>query len=262
MVLAPEAGGGCQCGKWLETSVAFMPRLDATGFVAAEEPFLDRLAVKLRSPLGGGPVHYTLDGSEPTSRSPRYESPIKLTSTATIRARAASTVDPARLGDEIFRRFERLPVKLITAATINFQRGGKPPEGVLADVGRPLGLREKDRAYGWNENLTKTVRQIKAKDPLTASFVPLRGGLVWEVCVENGTYDVTVGLTGPHHGKTPSVLVESNDICKGRKIDSKVPTKITHAINVKDGRMTIQCGTAKQKDLQTNLYWVELRKRS
>jgi len=26
MILAPEAGGGCSCGKWLETSIGFMPR--------------------------------------------------------------------------------------------------------------------------------------------------------------------------------------------------------------------------------------------
>jgi outer membrane protein assembly factor BamB len=28
MVLSPEAGGGCSCGSWLETSVGFMPKLD------------------------------------------------------------------------------------------------------------------------------------------------------------------------------------------------------------------------------------------
>ncbi|MCH1522419.1 MAG: hypothetical protein L7T80_06290, partial [Arenicellales bacterium] len=26
MLLAPEAGGGCSCGTWMETSVGFMPK--------------------------------------------------------------------------------------------------------------------------------------------------------------------------------------------------------------------------------------------
>jgi hypothetical protein len=30
MLLSPEAGGGCSCGKWLETSLGFRPRM-ATG---------------------------------------------------------------------------------------------------------------------------------------------------------------------------------------------------------------------------------------
>jgi hypothetical protein len=26
MLLAPEGGGGCSCGNWLETSVGFLPK--------------------------------------------------------------------------------------------------------------------------------------------------------------------------------------------------------------------------------------------
>ncbi|MFT4559734.1 MAG: hypothetical protein ACI92S_005127, partial [Planctomycetaceae bacterium] len=25
MLLAPEGGGGCSCGSWMETSIGFMP---------------------------------------------------------------------------------------------------------------------------------------------------------------------------------------------------------------------------------------------
>ena len=29
MILAPEGGGGCSCGNWLETSVGFLPKPSA-----------------------------------------------------------------------------------------------------------------------------------------------------------------------------------------------------------------------------------------
>lgn len=36
MVLAPEGGGGCSCGNWVETSLAFLPRADAAPAASAE----------------------------------------------------------------------------------------------------------------------------------------------------------------------------------------------------------------------------------
>jgi outer membrane protein assembly factor BamB len=38
MVLSPEAGGGCSCGNWLETSLAFAPRERTTAAGAAQAP--------------------------------------------------------------------------------------------------------------------------------------------------------------------------------------------------------------------------------
>jgi hypothetical protein len=46
------------------------------------------LEVRLRSDLPGADIHYTLDGSPPTRSSPRYEEPIRLKKSATVKARA------------------------------------------------------------------------------------------------------------------------------------------------------------------------------
>jgi alpha-mannosidase len=56
---------------------------------------LGSLPVTLTSPSPGATIRYTLDGSDPTERSARYDSPIVLTGTATVRARAfAPGMDP------------------------------------------------------------------------------------------------------------------------------------------------------------------------
>lgn len=50
--------------------------------------FVDSLIVALSSPTPRAAIHYTLDGSEPTRQSPRYERPITLRSTLQVSARA------------------------------------------------------------------------------------------------------------------------------------------------------------------------------
>jgi hypothetical protein len=53
-----------------------------------ERWFYSSTKVRLASSMKGAVIHYTLDGSEPTKRSPLYEEPIRLTRTTTVRARA------------------------------------------------------------------------------------------------------------------------------------------------------------------------------
>ena len=40
------------------------------------------------STLGDAPIHYTLDGSEPTAESPRYAAPIEIRTGCTLKAAA------------------------------------------------------------------------------------------------------------------------------------------------------------------------------
>ncbi len=55
--------------------------------------FLESLEVRLSSPIPGTRIHYTVDGSDPSTSSPEYRNPIKLTSTATVKARAFRGAD-------------------------------------------------------------------------------------------------------------------------------------------------------------------------
>lgn len=50
--------------------------------------FDDSILVTLACGTDGAEIHYTLDGSEPTTASSRYEAPIRLTATTTLKARA------------------------------------------------------------------------------------------------------------------------------------------------------------------------------
>jgi hypothetical protein len=50
--------------------------------------FVGTQAVQL-SAVGGGTIHYTLDGTTPSARSPAYDAPIQLSGTTRIRATVA-----------------------------------------------------------------------------------------------------------------------------------------------------------------------------
>jgi len=54
---------------------------------SAEQIFIESANVALTSPNGKGEVRYTLDGSEPTAASRKYDRPIHLSETTTIKAR-------------------------------------------------------------------------------------------------------------------------------------------------------------------------------
>jgi hypothetical protein len=106
MVLSPEGGGGCWCSGWLETSVGLRPvRYPAPLIEAPTHDFVGSLEIALTArgevaALSGKhewadpgkhlpTIHYTIDGSEPTPRSPRYTGPIVVRADETVlKARA------------------------------------------------------------------------------------------------------------------------------------------------------------------------------
>lgn len=92
-----------------------LTRLDALGvkyfidpprFAKGESPFTKHTDVTLESPVMEGRILYTLDGTEPNGRSPRFERPIRLTETTVIRMRLL--LDDGRMSDEVSRLFRRL----------------------------------------------------------------------------------------------------------------------------------------------------------
>jgi hypothetical protein len=79
---------------------------------APEDVFIDALTITLEAHEDDAALHYTLDGGDPTTDSPRYTGPITLTETATVKA--ASYKDGMLVGsvtEATFRRVEpREPV--------------------------------------------------------------------------------------------------------------------------------------------------------
>ena len=109
MILSPEAGGGCSCGLWYETSMVFAPKSRAPITIKAltedanrdyrdekwgkyyktcnTDTFTDSLQLELiLKPGMSMPIYYTLDGSEPNRESSVYSRPLVLKGTAEVKA--------------------------------------------------------------------------------------------------------------------------------------------------------------------------------
>lgn len=89
--------------------------------IYTERPaFLDETTVRISCLVPGGEIHYTLDGSEPTHRSPLYEKPLTITKTTTVKAR--SFKDGADNHQAAEAQLTRLV--LYPAATVSGLKGG------------------------------------------------------------------------------------------------------------------------------------------
>ncbi len=121
--------------------------LDPLVMRAPNPTFDKRLTVTLATSFDPGQVHFTLDGSEPTPNSPRYEGPITLRKTTTLKARWFGPKE----GEEVFtlaRTYCKVPVvrhDAIGAAVtvVPEPSGGSGPgprgltDGFLADGEEP-----------------------------------------------------------------------------------------------------------------------------
>ena len=73
--------------QWIG-SLPGAPTLPPPSFSLPAGKYPGPIAVSLSQPEPGSVIHYTLDGSAPTSSDPAYQAPIKLTEDTTVRARA------------------------------------------------------------------------------------------------------------------------------------------------------------------------------
>jgi len=72
-----------------------------------------------------GAIHYTLDGSEPTARSPRYDRPVTVTPPATLKAVCLRPgLKPSRVATAVFTRGPARP-RIAAAPPLLKARAGK-----------------------------------------------------------------------------------------------------------------------------------------
>ncbi len=62
------------------------PGVWSPSFQSDDATFYEEVQVRLESASPGAVIHYTLDGSPPTADSPRYDAPLRLTESRTVRA--------------------------------------------------------------------------------------------------------------------------------------------------------------------------------
>lgn len=102
--------------------------------------------------MGDGDIYYTLDGSEPTSTSNKYEAPVKIKEDATIKAVVVRPTGNSRIFSEKinFGKSTAKPVTLRVAPSrgYNFKGGPEMTDGLTGDAnyktGRWLGFQGKD----------------------------------------------------------------------------------------------------------------------
>jgi outer membrane protein assembly factor BamB len=109
MILSPEAGGGCSCGNWLETSMVMAPTsrapitiksLGETSTIdykdeswsdyvqaCAFNEFVNSVEIELLVKPGvKGQLYFTIDGSEPDKTSEKYTAPFSIDKDTEIKA--------------------------------------------------------------------------------------------------------------------------------------------------------------------------------
>jgi hypothetical protein len=64
--------------------------------------FFDKRTAVLHSRTPGAEIHYTTDGTEPTQKSPRYEKPIEMTKTTTLRTQVFQGAQASKLSSFVF----------------------------------------------------------------------------------------------------------------------------------------------------------------
>lgn len=114
LVLSPEAGGGCSCGNWLETSMVFTPKSRAPiSFIYDDENFTDKMSVEIKSKdASNKAIYYSLDGSEPTNNSIPYTKPVIITEDTQLKA-----VIYVKKGDQKIAFFREKAFKRVSEET-------------------------------------------------------------------------------------------------------------------------------------------------
>lgn len=105
LVFAPDASAGCSCSYLNQSWIALQPDgIRAPSIKPAGASTSKPIEVKLVAdqPVGQS-IHYTIDGSAPTLSSPRYDRPIRIASSAKLRARAFTSGNrPSPVADAEF----------------------------------------------------------------------------------------------------------------------------------------------------------------
>ncbi len=95
LVLGARSGEFTFDGTLKMTREIFAP-IKPVAFTPDVAVFCDHTDVMMTCATPGVAIHYTLDGSEPTAQSPRYEKPVRLTASAVVRASAVRPGAKAR----------------------------------------------------------------------------------------------------------------------------------------------------------------------
>ncbi len=132
---------------------------------------------------------------------------------------------------------------------INFQPDGSNiPIGYNPDYGYAYGDRGSALYYGWNVDHSEHARERGAHpDQRFDTLIHFRSGGVWEIEVPNGEYDVEVTTGDPLYDSTCTINVEGVNYWNALYMNINQFSTLTKTIQVSDGKLTIDQGTAAEK---------------
>ena len=167
--------------------------------IEGDQFFEKRTSIRCEFRLKGASIHYTLDGKEPTSSSPRYRGPIKVKWAKTIKVKAFKEgfIPSETVVHQVFRVKEKPAfVKLspepkppydaqmsetltnLKAGSFNFRDGewigyNEGPVTIDVDLGRPMG-----KTFVTLSTLVSPGSWIMNPDRITVAFS--NDGISWE----------------------------------------------------------------------------------
>lgn len=146
---------------------------------------------------------------------------------------------------------------------VNFQTADTKP--MLAfptywlDRGLPYGLRTfpgekaKTTSFGWNSNMTGQTRSRgKNTDQRLDTFCHFLSGSVWEMDIPNGRYMVEVSVGDATTASSHTINVEAISYWKAQYLAANIFANKTLEVEVKDGRLTIDQGSAGYQKTRIN----------
>ena len=151
--------------------------LDVEGVITTDT--VSNAVVVTLSTIDDGPIYYTLDGTEPTSSSPRYKGAVSITSDCVFKAKGISHRGATRLYEEhiTFNKATGKPITLLQPAHPSYTYGGAT---TLVDGLRGTGNYRTGRWLGFAGNDCELL--IDLQQPQAISQVSLR------TCVEKGDW--------------------------------------------------------------------------
>jgi len=152
----------------------------------------------------------------------------------------------------------RPKVSVHSVRRFNFAGSQQRLDGFEHDHGERF---SKERGYGWTSEMTANHRS-RGRNPGQPrdSFLFTRSQAVWECAVENGSWRVTACVGDTAHPQSGQMLtIEGTKFVNDQATDSGRFLETTRAVEVRDGRLTIQLGPQRAR-CNTCLNWLLLER--
>jgi hypothetical protein len=140
---------------------------------------------------------------------------------------------------------------------INYQlQGSNRVCGFKPDYGASFGPRF-DAQYGWNFDHSDNARDREVKnDQKLDTLNHFHAGGVWEVKIRRGLHEVTVNIGDASYSSDHTLNVEGVEFWRDIHLEADEFRQVTRKIQVNDGRLTLDQGSAYEKATRINFLTV------